>query len=350
MRNNMKKEVFGTTKEGKEVFLYTLKNKNGMEAQVIDYGAILVRLFVPDADGKLADVTLGYDKLEDYYTNGSFFGATIAPNANRIADAKFTIDGKTYQLDVNDGPNNLHSHFDLGSHKRVWDVEEADDRTIRLSVQIGDGEMGFPGNKKLSITYTLTDENELRLDYHASTDQKTVLNPTNHAYFNLAGHDAGQIIDHVLWIKASHYTPVIQGAIPTGEIAPVAGTPLDFTKEKRIGDEIEADFEQLKLVSGYDHNFAIDDYNGELQLVAKVSEPVSGRTMKVYTDLPGIQFYAGNCIATTTGKEGVVYGVRNGFCLETDYFPNAVNQENFVSSVYGPDKDYTSTTIYQFEA
>ena len=345
----MKKEVFGTTKEGKEVFLYTLENKNGMKAQMIDYGAILVRLFVPDKNGETADVTLGYDKLEDYYTNGSFFGATIAPNANRIAGAKFTIDGETYQLAVNDGPNNLHSHFDLGTHKRVWNAEAVNDQAVRFSLKIGDGEMGFPGNKTFSITYTLTDENELRLDYHASTDKKTVLNPTNHAYFNLSGHDGGQIIDHTLWLKASHYTPVVQGAIPTGEIAPVAGTPLDFTKEKRIGDEIEADFEQLKLVSGYDHNFVLDDWNGELQLVAKASDPKSGRSMKVYTDLPGIQFYAGNCIATTTGKEGVIYEVRDGFCLETDYFPNAANQENFVSCIYGPEKDYTATTVYQFE-
>ncbi len=343
----MKKELFGTTGEGREIFLYTLENKNGMKAQMIDYGAILVNLLVPDKDGKVQDVTLGYDKLEDYYTNGSFFGATIAPNANRIANAAFAIDGVTYKLDVNDGPNNLHSHFDIGGHKRVWEAQP-EGNAVTFSLELPDGEMGFPGNKKFSITYTLTDENELRLDYHASTDKKTILNPTNHAYFNLAGHDGGRIIDHVLWLKAGHYTPVVQGAIPTGEIAPVAGTPIDFTKEKRIGDEIEADFEQLRLVSGYDHNFVIDDWNGELQLVARISEPGSGRSMEVYTDLPGIQFYAGNCIAETTGKGNTVYGVRHGFCLETDYFPNAVNEESFPSAVYGPEKDFISTTIYKF--
>lgn len=343
----MKKEIFGTTKEGKEVHLYTLENKNGMSAQVMDYGAILVRLFVPDQNGKAEDVTLGYDRLEDYYTNGSFFGSTIAPNANRIANAAFTIDGVTYKLDVNDGPNNLHSHFDLGTHKRVWKAEPQEN-AVTFTVEVKDGEMGFPGNKEISVTYTLTDQNELRLDYHVSTDKKTVINPTNHAYFNLAGHDGGKITDHVLWLKASHYTPVVEGAIPTGEIAPVAGTPLDFTKEKRIGNEIDADFRQLQLVSGYDHNFVLDDWKGELQLVAKASEKTSGRTMEVYTDLPGIQFYAGNCIAETTGKKGVVYGKRDGFCLETDFFPNAVNEENFPSPVYGPEKDYTSTTIYKF--
>ena len=344
----MEKQLFGTTNEGKEIFLYTLENKNGMKAQMIDYGAILVNLFVPDKNGNVQDVTLGYDKLEDYYTNGSFFGATISPNANRIADAKFTIDGETYQLDVNDGPNNLHSHFTLGGHKKVWEAQPQENGSLKFTLEQPDGEMGFPGNKVVSITYTLTDDNELRLDYHGSTDKKTILNLTNHAYFNLAGHDSGQIIDHVLWLKASHYTPVVAGAIPTGEIAPVAGTPLDFTKAKRIGNEIEADFEQLKLVSGYDHNFAIDDWNGELQLVAKMSEETSGREMEVYTDLPGIQFYAGNCIAETTGKGGVVYKVRHGFCLETDYFPNAVNQENFASPVYGPEKDFVSTTVYKF--
>ncbi len=344
----MIRELFGTTKDGQEVYLYTLENKSGMKAQVMSFGAILVRLFVPDKNGVAADITLGYDKLEDYYTNGSFFGSTIAPNANRIAGAAFTIDGTTYELDVNDGPNNLHSHYDLGTHKRVWDAQEVENG-VKFTVSLKDGEMGFPGNKEISITYTLTEDNRLRLDYHASTDKKTVLNPTNHAYFNLAGHDGGKITDHVLWLKAGHYTPVVKGAIPTGEIATVKGTPLDFTKEKRIGDEIDNDFEQLKLVSGYDHNFVLDDWNGELQLVAKASENTSGRTMKVYTDLPGIQFYAGNCIDETTGKGGVVYGKRDGFCLETDYFPNAVNEKKFPSPVFGPEKAYESTTVYAFE-
>ncbi|MCI8946581.1 MAG: galactose mutarotase [Lachnospiraceae bacterium] len=343
----MKKRVFGTTKDGKEVFLYTLENKNGMKAEVTDFGAILVNLFVPDKNGTLQDVTLGYDQVADYEANGSFFGATIAPNANRIAGASFVIDGVTYQLDVNDGPNNLHSHFDIGGHKRVWEAEPGEG-SIRFTVKLPDGEMGFPGNKVCSITYTLTDDNALRLDYHASTDKKTILNLTNHAYFNLAGHDKGLITDHVLMLHAGHYTPVVAGAIPTGEIAPVAGTPLDFTKEKRIGDEIEADFEQLKLVSGYDHNYVIDNWNGELQLAARISEKTTGRTMEVYTDLPGIQFYAGNCIAETTGKGKTVYGKRDGFCLETDYFPNAVNEAAFPSPVYGPEKDYTSVTIYKF--
>ena len=344
----MKKQLFGTTKEGREEFLYTLENKGGMKAEVIDYGAILVRLFVPDKNGKTDDVTLGYDRLEDYYENGSFFGGTIAPNANRIAGAAFIIDGTKYSLDVNDGPNNLHSHFVMGGHKQIWQAQEGD-QSVKFTLKLKDGEMGFPGNKEISITYTLTENNELRLDYHGCTDKKTILNPTNHAYFNLAGHDGGTILNHVLWMKASHYTPVVQGAIPTGEIAPVAGTPLDFTKEKRIGDEIEADFEQLKLVSGYDHNFAVDDWDGELQLIASVMEPESGRKMKVYSDLPGLQFYAGNCIAKTIGKEGVVYKERDGLCLETDYFPNAINEEGFASPVYGPEKEYTSTTVYQFE-
>lgn len=345
----MKKELFGKTKDGKEAYLYTLENKKGMKVQITDFGATVVTLYVPDKEGKAADVTLGYDRLEDYFENGSYFGATIAPNANRISGAKFTVDTETYQLDINDGPNNLHSHFDLGAHKRLWDVKEGDN-SLCFSLELKDGEMGFPGNKKFAVTFTLTEENELRLDYAASTDKKTVLNPTNHAYFNLAGHDSGKIENHILQLNASHYTPVVKGAIPTGEIASVKGTPMDFTSPRRIGDEIEADFEQLKLVSGYDHNWAVDSWNGELKLAAVVEEPVSGRRMKVYTDLPGIQFYAGNCIAPTTGKGGVKYTERMGLCLETDYFPNAVNEPGFVSAIYGPEKNYTSTTIYQFEA
>lgn len=346
----MKKELFGTTKCcGKDVYLYTLENKNGLKAQVINYGAILVRMFVPDKTGKVEDVVLGYDNLEDYYSNGSFFGATIAPNANRIAGAAFTIDGVEYKLDANENGNNLHSHFDKATHKQFWDAEEIADNAVKFTVKMGDGELGFPGNKVLSLTYTLTDENELRLDYEGTSDKKTIINPTNHTYFNLAGHASGKILDHTLWLNASAYTPVVAGSIPTGEIAPVKGTPMDFTKAKRVGDEIEADFEQIKLGLGYDHNWVIDNYEeGKLQQIAEVHEPTTGRGMKVFSDLPGVQFYAGNCIADTTGKDGVTYSVRTGLCLETDYFPNSANEPSFPSAVYGPERPYKATTIYQF--
>lgn len=345
---SVKSEVFGTTREGKEILLYTICNKAGMQAQIITYGAILVSLFVPNKEGKVDDVVLGYDKLEDYYENSSFFGATVGPSANRIKDAKFTIDGITCQLDVNDGPNNLHSHHEIGFHKQVWNASNGDNSVI-LSLESADGVMGFPGNKKISVTYTLTEENALQIHYEGTSDKRTVLNLTNHTYFNLAGHKAKEIYDEKMWIKASRYTPVVAGAIPTGELAPVAGTPMDFTIPKTIGKEIDTDWEQLNLVKGYDHNWVIDDYDGQLQLIARVTDDVAGREMEVYTDLPGVQFYAGNCIAPVTGKEGEEYGPRKALCLETQYFPNSANDEHFEQPFFGAGKVYNTTTIYKFK-
>lgn len=343
---NIKKEFFGKTRDGKEIYKYWIENSSGMKAGIINYGAILVNLFVPDRDGKVEDVVLGYDSLEPYFDNGCFFGATVGPNANRIKGASFVIDGETYYLDANDGENNLHSHRVLGYHKRVWDVEEKE-LAITLSLTDEDGNMGFPGNKKVKVTYSLTNDNELKIYYEADSDKNTIINMTNHSYFNLAGHKE-KIYDHVLELKASAYTPVVKGAIPTGEIAPVAGTPFDFTKAKRIGEEINADDEQLKLTGGYDHNWVIDDADGNLREFATVTEPVSGRCMKAYTDLPGVQFYAGNFITPQAGKEDVEYDARSGLCLETQYFPDTANRSNFPSAVYGPDRKYISTTMYKF--
>ena len=340
-------ENFGKTKDGKEVELYTIENKAGMKAQVTTYGAILVRLFAPDKDGKLDDVVLGFDQLEDYFVNGSFFGATIGPSANRIKDAKFSIDGNTYQLDVNDGPNNLHSQFDQGYHKRLWSATN-NDNSVTFSMVDADGTMGFPGNKKLQVTYTVTEDNALQIHYDGVSDKKTILNMTNHSYFNLGGHKAKEIYDEIMWIKASHYTPVVAGAIPTGEIAPVAGTVMDFTTPKKVGQDIDADCEQLKLVQGYDHNWAIDDYDGKIQLIAKVTDEDAGRTMEVYSDLPGVQFYAGNCIAPIIGKEGEHYGPRKALCLETQYFPNSANETNFIQPILEAGDTYNTTTIYKF--
>ena len=341
------KEKFGTTKCGKDVYAYTLSNSKGMSAKVINYGANLVNLLVPDANGKVEDVVLGFDTLEGYYGNGSFFGATIGPSANRIAGACFEIDGKQYQIDVNDGANNLHSHMEEGYHKRVWDAEEGPD-SVTFTLEGKDGEMGFPGNKKVSVTYSLSEANELKLSYHVEADANTIVNLTNHTYFNLAGHKAGNIEDHLLKINASHYTPVVAGAIPTGEIAPVEGTPLDFTKMKPVGQDINADCEQLKLVQGYDHNFVIDGADGTLREIAEVQDPKSGRKMKVFTDLPGVQFYAGNCIGVETGKENTTYEPRKGLCLETQYYPDNIHHPNFPQSVFGPGKVYDTVTIYQF--
>ncbi|MCM1427481.1 MAG: galactose mutarotase [Eubacterium sp.] len=345
---SMVKEFFGTAKDGKDVYAFTLKNANGMKARVINFGAVLVNLYVPDKNGNLADVVLGYDKLEDYYGNESFFGVTIGPSANRVGNARFQIGGRTYQLDINDGVNNLHSNKELGYHKRAWDIESADDNSVTFSITAPDGDMGFPGNKKISMTYSLSDDNKLTLAYHGTSDANTLINMTNHTYFNLSGHQAGSIEDHLLTIHASHYTPVIPGAIPTGEIAPVAGTPMDFTSPKPIGRDIRADFEQLKLTFGYDHNFVIDGADGTLREIAVVKDPKSGREIKAFSTLPGVQFYAGNCIEEETGKDGTFYGARMGMCLETQYFPDSINKPEFPSVVFGPDRDYEAVTVYQF--
>ena len=340
-------KFFGKSKEGKDITLYTITNAAGMQADVTDLGAILVNLFVPGKDGKTDDVVLGFATGEEYYDNASFFGATIGPSANRIGNAKFTIEGREYQLAVNDGPNNLHSDFEKGYHKRMWDAEILENG-VRFSLEAPDGDMGFPGNLKISVTYTLTEDNAISLKYHGTTDRAALLNMTNHSYFNLAGHKAGNIEDHVLTIHASCYTPVVPGAIPTGEIAPVAGTPMDFTKAKRIGDEIRADFEQLKLTKGYDHNWVVDGADGTLREIAVVSEPTTGRVMTVLTDLPGVQFYAGNCITPVAGKDGAQYEVRSGLCLETQCYPDSINKANFPSVVYTPEKAYDTETVYRF--
>lgn len=341
------KTVFDTMKDGTQIFQYSIENGKGMKAQVINYGAILVRLYVPDKNGKAEDVVLGYDNLDGYYVNEANFGATIGPNANRIADAAFTLDGIKYQLDVNDGVNNLHSHADLGYHKKVWKAAEGAD-CVTFELESPDGEMGFPGNKKIQVTYTLTEEDELKIHYHATSDKRTIINMTNHTYFNLAGHGAGSIEDHIVTIQAANYTPVRAGSIPTGEIAPVAGTPMDFTSPRRIGDGIDADFEQLKLSGGYDHNWVLDGEEGTLRHIATVEEPVSGRVMETYTDLPGVQFYAGNFQTKEVGKEGAVYNKRTGLCLETQYYPDTANKPQFPSAVFGPERTYDTMTVYKF--
>ena len=343
----IKKEIFGKTKNGQEIYRYWLENSKGMKAGVINYGAILVNLFVPDKDGKADDVVLGYDTLEPYFDNNGFFGATVGPNANRIGGAAFTVDGQLCKLDKNDGENNLHSHKELGYHKRVWDVLEKEDR-VTFSLTDEDGNMGFPGNKKVSVTYILTENNELKIKYEAESDKNTVINMTNHTYFNLAGQGNGNICGHILTLNASAYTPVVSGAIPTGEMTCVAGTPFDFTEAKEIGAEIEADNGQLHLTGGYDHNWVIDNADGTLREFAVVKEPASGREMNAYTDLHGVQFYAGNAVDKQAGKAGAEYGRRGGLCLETQYFPDTPNKPNFPSSVFGPERKYESMTVYQF--
>ncbi|MBR1703589.1 MAG: galactose mutarotase [Lachnospiraceae bacterium] len=339
---------FGKTSAGDDIILYNLKNSKGMEAAVINLGAILAMLKVPAPNGEIADVVLGFDNGDAYNDNGSVFGAVVGPHANRIGGAAFVLDGVEYQLAQNDNANNLHSDYKKGYQNCLWNAEIVKDG-VCFSLEDTDGNMGFPGNKKMQITYTLDEENGLTLHYHGSSDKRTLFNPTNHSYFNLEGHGFGKIADHTLWLKADHYTPVVAGAIPTGEIAPVKGTPMDFTTEKPMGKEINADMEQLKLTGGYDHNFVITGADGTLQHIATAKAPVSGRVMKVYTTLPGVQFYAGNFIGEQAGKDGVVYNKRYGFCLETQYYPDSIHHENFPSCVFGEGRDYDSVTVYRFE-
>lgn len=338
---------FGTTKDGKEAKLYTVENGKGARAEFTDFGATLVSLFIPNDKGEIKDVALGFDSVTGYEACTSYIGATIGPNSNRIGNSRFSIDGIEYRLADNDGGNNLHSDDDLGFHKQLFRAEVLDNG-VKFTIESADMVMGFPGNKTASVTYTLSEDNELKLEYEGISDKKTIFNMTNHSYFNLAGHDAGVkgLLDTDLMIKASKYTEIVPGAIPTGKLPDVEGTPLDFRSAKKIGKEIDADFEQMKMVHGYDHNFALDDFDGTLKLIASAS--CDGRTMEVYSDLPGIQFYSGNGLASYDGKEGVKYGDRSGFCLETQYFPDSVNQPSFISPIKVAQEKYHTVTIYKF--
>ncbi len=335
---------FGKTNLGKDIKLYTITNNSGMEAAVSNIGACLVKLLVPNDRGEIKDIVLGYESGEEYLVNGCFFGATIGRSANRIAKAKFSIDGTEYLLTVNDNDNNLHSESSKGMHKVLWDAETGDDH-VKFSYHSPDMENGFPGNLDISVTYTLTDD-AIEISYDGVSDKKTLINMTNHTYFNLSGHDSGSIEKTKLMINASNYTPVLADAIPTGEIAPVAGTVMDFTHEKMIGKDIDACFEQLLLVLGYDHNYVVDDFTGEQKLIATAS--ADGRKMQVYSDLPGIQFYSGNRISPQNGKAGAFYTKRTGFCLETQYFPNSVNDPAFASPVFDAGERYQTKTVYRF--
>ena len=340
---------FGKLKDGREASLYTMEAA-GLKVCISDFGAVIVSIFAPDASGNAKDVLLGFDSVSGYEVNKSFFGATIGPNANRINDATFTIGGKKYDLAVNDGKNNLHSDADIGFHKRLWNAEDKDGE-LKLSLSMKDGEMGFPGNMEVSVTFSITEDAGLKIHYYVTTDRPSLINMTNHAYFNLSGQDSGRILDHELKLSASKYTPVVDGAIPTGELADVAGTVFDFTDFRRIGDDIDDDVEQLKLVKGYDHNWVIDKgEDGKLKNIATLRDPKSGRYMDVLTDQPGIQFYAGNCITPEDGKGGFHYDVRYGLCLETQVYPDSINQAGFPDCVYDADKPYDTVTIYKFYA
>ena len=343
------KRTFGVTKGGKETFLYTITNKNGMKAAVTNFGAILTQLIVPDAKGGSRDVVLGFDSVTGYEGNDCFFGSTIGRNANRIGGASFEIDGVKYELAANENGNNLHTDKEHGFHKAIWNAEVLEaENAVKFTYRSPDGENGFPGNLDMSVTYTLQEDNAIRIDYDGVSDKKTVINVNNHSYFNLEGHDSGIILDHVLWIDADGITAVDAESIPTGEILPVEGTPFDFREEKPIGRDIEQDNEQLRIGCGYDHNFALNT-DGSMKKIAQVKAPVSGRVMEVFTDCVGVQLYTGNFIENTQiGKDGKAYDKRFGFCLETQFYPDAVNHENFASPILKAGETYHTETIYRF--
>jgi aldose 1-epimerase len=342
-------EPFGDV-SGRPVERYTLANAAGIEVAVLPYGGIVQSLRVPDREGRRASVVLGFASLDDYVARNPYFGCIAGRYANRIARGRFTLDGETYQLAVNDGPNHLHGGR-KGFDKHVWDAAAADG-TLSLSRTSPDGEEGYPGTLAVEVTYTLTEQNALRIEYHATTDRPTIVNLTNHSYFNLAGEGAGSIEGHALQLNAGHFTPVDETLIPTGEIAPVAGTPLDFVRPERIGARLRDGHEQIVRARGYDHNLVLNRPSPDdaaLILAARVHEPGSGRTMEVRTTEPSIQFYTGNFLeATLVGPSGKVYRQGDAFALETQHFPDSPNQPGFPSTVLRPGEVYASTTVYRF--
>ncbi|WP_345210140.1 aldose epimerase family protein [Mucilaginibacter gynuensis] len=343
------KKNFEATINDKQVELYVLKNKSGAEAAITNYGGRLVSLLVPDNKGVLTDVVLGYDSLKSYQKpKEPFFGAIIGRYGNRIAKGKFTLDGKTYQLDINDGVNTLHGGL-KGFYAQVFDAKQVDDQNLELTYISDDGQGGYPGTLTVKVTYTLTDDNALKIAYHATTDKATVVNLTNHAYFNLNGAGSPTITDNILQINADTFNPVDTTLIPTGVLQPVKGTPFDFTTAKAIGKDIDVTDEQLKNGKGYDHNFVINKNDGK-QPIAIVSSPQTGIKMEVYTTEPGVQFYSGNFLtgADHDGKGGKAYGLRSAFCLETQHFPDSPNQPKFPSTELKPGQVYHTETTYKF--
>jgi aldose 1-epimerase len=348
-RSGVDQKPFGA-KDGRSIILFTLTNAHGVEVRAMNYGGIILSLRVPDRKGNLADIVLGHDTAEGYMPNPPFLGAIVGRYANRIANGTFTLDGKTYTLPKNDGPNTLHGGTTRTFDKVVWDGEPLKGKTgVAFSYLSKDGEEGFPGNLKVKVTYTLTDSNELIIEYEATTDKATPINLSQHSYFNLKGEGNGDILDHEAMINADRFTPVDKNLIPTGELRPVKGTPLDFTTPTKIGARIDDSYEQIVLGHGYDHNFVINRKGPGLQLAARVYEPAMGRVLEVSTTQPGVQFYTGNFLdGTVTGKEGHVYKRRFGFCLETQHFPDSPNHPEFPNTILKPGDEFHEKTVFKF--
>lgn len=349
-KSKIEKRAFGTA-DGQVIDLYVLRNPSGMEVAITNYGGAVVSLKVPDRTGKLADVVLGYDDLQGYVTDKAYFGAIIGRYANRIAHGQFTLNGARFSVPKNDGENALHGGI-RGFNKRVWtarEISSSEGPALELTYYSKDAEEGYPGNLTAKVTYSLTAKNELKIEYQATTDKETVVNLTNHSYFNLAGQGNGDILDHRLTIHAQEFSPVDSTLIPTGDMRGVHGTPFDFSKPEAIGARINHDDQQLKFGRGYDHNWILSKGEHPLSLAVQVYEPASGRAMEVWTTEPGVQFYSGNFLdGTVHGKEGKVYGHRSAFCLETQHFPDSPNHPTFPSTVLKPGQRFHSTTVYKF--
>ena len=343
---------FGKLSDGREVSAFVLKNANGMSVQILDLGGVIASIEVPDSSGNFADVTTGFDYPQPYLDGAGYMGAIVGRYANRISGGTFSIDGIDYSLAKNNGNNAIHGGL-VGFDKKIWDTEYSvglHDSKLKLTTYSADGEEGYPGRVEVSVTYTLNDQNQLTIDYTATADKATIINLTNHAYFNLDGHHAGSIVDHEIMLNANHFTPIDESSIPTGTILEVAGTPLDFRQRKAIGLEIESEDQQINFGSGYDHNFVINHSElGGVSLAAEVYSPNSGRVMKVYTDQPGVQFYTGNFLnGELVGKDGAVYGRRSAFCLETQHFPDSPNKPTFPSTILQSGDQFASRTIFEF--
>lgn len=347
---NIIKKPFGTT-AGAEIYQYSLINDLGIEVSIINYGGAITALKVPDRNGALGDIVLGYDTLDDYVANPRYFGALIGRHANRIREGKFSLDGVNYQLRQNNGANHLHGGFE-GFDKRVWNATEektSDSASVHLSYLSKDGEENYPGNLDVAVTYSLRSDNSLSIEYRATTDRETIVNLTNHSYFNLKGE--GTILDHELRLNAGSFTPVTKDLIPIGEIRCAGGTPMDFRNGKLIGSDIGDDYDQLGFTGGYDHNFVLTDYDGSLRSAARLYESSTGRVLEVLTTQPGMQFYSGNFLdGSLTGKYGVAYEKYAGLCLEPQHFPDAPNHANFATTVLRPGEEYKQTTIFRFSA
>ena len=349
VRPETKKQAFGMTANQEPVELFTLTNANGLEARIMTYGGTVVSLKVPDRRGKFADIVLGYETLDGYLKDSPYFGSIIGRYGNRIGKGQFSLNSKQYSLPKNNGENTLHGGV-KGFGKVIWNakgVKTSDGDGLSLTYLSKDGEEGFPGNLKVTVVYTLTNNNGLKIEYSATTDKPTVVNLTHHSYFNLAGE--GSILNHELMINANRFTPVDSGLIPTGELRGVKGTPMDFTKSERIGARIDQQDDQLTQGKGYDHNWVLNNNTGKLALAARAYDPGSGRVMEVFTTEPGLQFYSGNFLdGSITGKGGQVYRHRYGFCLEAQHFPDSPNKPGFPSTVLKPGQKYKTTTIYKF--